>query len=540
MSDFLDSLPDYGQPQKAQPQSGGASLLDSLPDYTGGATPSYMQQQPSVLSKAVEPITSYPQTYQQMNQSARDQMARGVGQISEGVKYAASPAGATDSSGSAGLVPIAKGIGNTAMGAVDYLMSPVNAALHTVVGKPIEEATGIPHQYSEFAASLALPGVGLTKAVTAPETVANAAKVIPSTEQIANAAGKGYDAIRDSKVIIDPSHAGALADRIEGALKAEGYRPVTNTPGAGVFSIIDELRNPQSGHTLLGSDLKLSQASTPADIEAVRKALNVAGADPQARGAVAIAKNAIDDFYKTLPDSGAVVSGDASNLAGTAEQARANTAALKKSQTVTGVEEAADLRTAATNSGKNYDNAVRQRFATILSNPKLRRGFSPDELDQMENIVRGNIVGNTARRIGNVLGGGGGLGQAVATGIGAEAAGPMGAAGVSLLGSALKGIENASQARNVAKLDEMIRASAPAQVDAATAARVKFAADKWARAQSMAERSPVSVMALSKLEAASRGLAVALQRNLGVDAKEVFSRLGQLSPNAQPRSEQDR
>jgi hypothetical protein len=37
-----------------------------------------------------------------------------------------------------------------------------------VVGKPIEENTGIPKEYSEFAASLAIPGLGLRSAVPAP------------------------------------------------------------------------------------------------------------------------------------------------------------------------------------------------------------------------------------------------------------------------------------------------------------------------------------------------------------------------------------
>lgn len=107
------------------------------------------EKQPSMLERAAEPITSYPQTYRQMNQEAQDQMARGAGQLT-------SPEGGWD---------IAKGVGNVGLGALNYVTSPINAGLRTVVGKPLEENLGIPKEYSEFAASLALPGVGLRSAM---------------------------------------------------------------------------------------------------------------------------------------------------------------------------------------------------------------------------------------------------------------------------------------------------------------------------------------------------------------------------------------
>src|SRR5262249_9669209 len=46
-----------------------------------------------------------------------------------------------------------EGAGNTALGGYQYLASPVDAALRTIVGKPLEENFGIPHQYSELAAA---------------------------------------------------------------------------------------------------------------------------------------------------------------------------------------------------------------------------------------------------------------------------------------------------------------------------------------------------------------------------------------------------
>jgi hypothetical protein len=119
------------------------------------------------MQKAAEPITSYPETYHQMNQEARDQMARGVGQIT---------------SPDSGAWEMAKGAGNVGLGALNYVTSPINAGLRTVVGKPLEENFGIPKEYSEFAASLALPGIGLKSAMPTVPSVPSAAPLTKAQE----------------------------------------------------------------------------------------------------------------------------------------------------------------------------------------------------------------------------------------------------------------------------------------------------------------------------------------------------------------------
>lgn len=99
--------------------------------------------------KAVEPITSYPETYMKMQGDALREVDRGIGQLRN-------PDGAWD---------VAKGAGNVALGSLGYATSPINAGLRTVVGKPIEDATRgyLPKEYTEFAAGLAIPGIGLTR-----------------------------------------------------------------------------------------------------------------------------------------------------------------------------------------------------------------------------------------------------------------------------------------------------------------------------------------------------------------------------------------
>lgn len=117
---------------------------DATEDEIRGALQDHVpaaKAKPSMLDKALQPLTTWPETYSKMNKEARQQMSRGVDQISH-------PDGAMD---------VAKGVANTASGALGFVTSPINAVIDTVAGKPIEENTGIPSKYTDFAVSLALP-----------------------------------------------------------------------------------------------------------------------------------------------------------------------------------------------------------------------------------------------------------------------------------------------------------------------------------------------------------------------------------------------
>src|SRR5258708_40008770 len=113
-----------------------------LPSDSGGEfrlpsdTPAQAQPK-SMLEQAATPIMSYPETYGQLNREAREQIGHGVSQLT-----------GDESS----TWERAKGAGNVALGTMGYAASPINAALRTVVGRPLENVTGVPKEYSEFAA----------------------------------------------------------------------------------------------------------------------------------------------------------------------------------------------------------------------------------------------------------------------------------------------------------------------------------------------------------------------------------------------------
>ncbi|PDT74120.1 hypothetical protein [Bradyrhizobium sp. C9] len=134
------------------------------------------RQKLSPIEKAVSPITSYPETYQRMNKEARDQVSRGIGQLSTGF-------GNAREASFDGLWDAAKGAANVGLGTIGYVASPISAAYRSVIGQPVEDVTGIPREYTEFAAQLATPGIGLPGTVKTPTpNLPRPAPVVPTNE----------------------------------------------------------------------------------------------------------------------------------------------------------------------------------------------------------------------------------------------------------------------------------------------------------------------------------------------------------------------
>jgi hypothetical protein len=121
-------------------------------------------------------------------------------------------------------------------------------------------------------------------------------------------------------------------------------------------------------------------------------------------------------------------------------------------------------------------------MADILVTPSLQRGYSADELAQIERIVRGTVTGNVARFSKNIFGGGGGLGTLATLGVGAAAGGVPGLA-LAAPGLAGRLVSDASTLRQVRILDQMLRSRAPlaAQRAAAAPASSPQGLDFWRR-----------------------------------------------------------
>jgi hypothetical protein len=453
------------------------------------------------LTKAAEPITSYPATEAQMARESAGQVAAGIGQIASGVRSAVNPNAAASPepdnrpewlksaapTNDQGLTDILKGAGNAAVGAAGYVTAPVNAALRTFAGKPIEENTGIPKEYTEFAASLALP---MPKRIPFPAPKVAA----PTMQELRTTAQAGYQSPEVAAVTLDPAGVSRLAQDIEGGLKsgtlnmAPGAvpRPVIRQLAERTFGVIDEAKaNPQDFATLTSLD-------------GLRKLFGEAAntLDKTDRMAAVRAKKAIDSYLDDLsaggPRAADVVAGDMSAAGPILKEARGNTAAAESADLLDQKQLRAELRAAAANSGQNVTNALRSRVADILLNPAERRGYSAPELAMMQRIVNGSSVENIIRGTGKVLGGGGGMHSFIA-GIPTMGVAPA-------VGFALTKLSNGMTRANVAKLNEMVRMDSP------LGRQISAPLEDWARAAQAAEQDP-SGRSLAMLTITSRNLA---------------------------------
>ena len=447
-------------------------------DWAAPAAPS----QPSALGKAVEPITSYPETYMRMQREARSDIGRGVGQITQ-------PENAWD---------VAKGVGNVALGSVGYVASPINAALRTVAGKPIEEATGIPKEYTEFAAGLALPGIGMTRMPAAA-----AQRAVPTTEAIKDAATAAYHAPEVAALKIRPEALSMFGQEVSHSLLRDGFDPLLAPKTHG---LLEKATSVPDGTPFVTSD----------NVQTLRRMLGKAAgtADKTERAAALIAQRKLDDFMAALPEN-AVMQGDARAAASTLQEARANYAAASRSERLQDALIRADRQASRAGVGGNLENATRQRITEMLNSPAKRRGFSKQEVEALEGYVKGNFTRNILRTATKILGGDNPLMAAIHAGLAYPTSGASLAA--PLTGYVFKKINNAISDRHLGRLDEMIRSRSP------HAKAAERAVTDWSRAGMRLELDP-SVANATRFAVSAKFLGDKL-KGMGIEAnpRELMS-----------------
>lgn len=265
----------------------------------------------------------------------------------------------------------------------------------------------------------------------------------PSTQALYDSSQGHYGAMHGFGVEMNPGFGDDIAQNISNELHAESYRPYLAPK---TFAAIDELRLP-AGQTV-GTQ----------DIEGVRRLLNRVAADPVERDAARRAIGQIDNAMANLdPADVAVNPHFAPRVAQEARAARGDYAAYKQADQIETATDNAALQAASTGSGANIDNATRQKFRAILTNPKKLRGYSDEEQAQMRQIVQGTFTGNAARLIGKLAPSGvvsGALGAGLGHAVGHTV-------GVPVLGWAAKQLADSATARAAANLSETRRLRSP-------------------------------------------------------------------------------
>ena len=301
----------------------------------------------------------------------------------------------------------------------------------------------------------------------------------PTAEALKDAASAGYDAARATGATYSGEAVSNAAQDAISALNADGFI-ATNAPKT--HAILQGLSNPEPG-----------AFATITGLDSARRSLGKIAGDPTDMAAASRAIGSIDDFVEkagaspsmagtsAAPGAGtAIVPGASGSAAATAttpeseaarliQDARGNAAANFRSNRLTDAEDAAELRAAAANSGHNVGNAIRQRLASLLLNPKASRGYSQDELDSIRQVVQGTAGSNTLRQVGNMLGGGGGIGHTLIGGLGAVAGGLMagpegagiGAIAAPMAGSVARHAYNSAVQRALENVAQSVRMRSP-------------------------------------------------------------------------------
>lgn len=119
--------------------------------------------------------------------------------------------------------------------------------------------------------------------------------------------------------------------------------------------------------------------------------------------------------------------------------ARSLNTRLKKSELLHDAVEKANLAAAASGSGGNINNALRQQLKGILTNPKKVKAFTASERKMMEDVIKGGKLDNLLRLVGKLSPSGNGL--MAALGIGGTVMNPSLAA-APLAGMAAKAISD--------------------------------------------------------------------------------------------------
>lgn len=281
------------------------------------------------------------------------------------------------------------------------------------------------------------------------KAIPSAASMVPTADELGAAAKAAYDHPTVAALELNPSSTAFQAGKIKDSLNKTGFREL-NAPQT--YGIIDELKTP------LGLTAKI------ADVQSVRTALGkVAGnfSNPVEQAAASKAISGIDNYLANLKPFD-VAKGDAQAAASILNDAKGNYAAMKRATRFDDAEYRAELNTASAHSGGNINNATRQALKSILISPSKRRGFSDDEIAQIEQVVKGTATGNVMRKVGKLLSTSGMHGANVIAGSAVAAPLTHGASlALPAIGIVAKKIADMSTGAAVRKLDEMIRSRSP-------------------------------------------------------------------------------
>jgi hypothetical protein len=332
------------------------------------------------------------------------EIARTAGSNLDAIK-----AGVTDR-GSKGPIEGLMSTGKALLAVPGLLASPITGAARSLIGHPMaqaEHAVGTliapeiaknddPKKMYEAAAgdvetalSAARPTGFSPRGLSAAPPVATPA---PNIQDLKANSRSLYKHPEVENLEIKPQAVADLSTTIENDLLQRGFRP---KQAGGTFDEIQSLVPPPGVKSVNAMDL-----------HSARKALGVyarevdAVGKPTAEAAAAmVAKEHLNDFLPNINQAD-VASGNAARAAELMRAGDKDWAAAKRAEAIDLQLTRADRQAAKSGSGSNIENAMRQKIAVLLDNPKRTIGYSAPEKAAMESIVRGTTSRNVLRKAG--------------------------------------------------------------------------------------------------------------------------------------------
>lgn len=292
--------------------------------------------------------------------------------------------------------------------------------------------------YARLVGSLA-GGVGATKL---GNTLAEARAVkaaAPALADVKNDATNAYNALTSRNVAtpIAQSTLDNLASDITTTLNNRGIRP---SNAASIHAAIDEIKNPAT-----------AGAADVADLVAARQSIKqlLGKSDTNKTGAVL-----------TLQKIEKVIEHNSPGTMAKIKEADKNYAAVKASEALDKRVAKAELQASGEHSGMNLGNKIRQQVTSFLNSSEAKYLDAATKAD-LEKIVKGTASQNLLRQVGNLLGGGGGLGMLAGGYAGYEAGGFPGALAGAALGRGAKMGFNRSVLNQADRATQNIRLRSP-------------------------------------------------------------------------------
>lgn len=345
-----------------------------------------------------------------------------------------------------------RGFGNVVSGTMGAAYAPLNAALRTYVGQPVEQATG--SKAAGTAAELATGLFGPSVVTRGIGAIGRGAAIKPTPEAIQTAARQGFQSPVVRGMEVQSAPVTAWSQSLRGDLTSRGLGDVTADK---TWRILGRLDNAPSGAPVTGNNLQ----SLRQELGTVAKER---GPDFQATPDAAAATRAIerlDQFVATGIQPRDVVAGDPAAAARVWTEARGNYAQFAKMRAADRRQMQAEMQASGAHSGLNFDNNMRQKMRDVATGPAGRGFTGPGEREAIERVVQGSPERNTLRTVSNLAGGGGGIGATVTGTAAALGTGNPWAALIGPAGMGARAVQNRMASRDMDRLNEVLRANSP-------------------------------------------------------------------------------